>query len=121
MVHGRFQSNQHGGLFKNRTTFNEELNWDVSNVTNMSEMFYGCTSFTKALQRDGREWNVSNVTNMSGMFRNCRIMEDIGRQPYSWAQSIKKWNVSNVTDMSYMFSDCSCDTDCLLDFKWNVS
>jgi len=78
----------------------------------MSEMFYGCTSFTKELIRqidahDRRhEWDVSKVTNMSGMFRNCRIMDDIFSHNYSWTQSIENWDVSKVTDMSYMFSDC---------------
>ncbi len=38
--------------------------WDVSRVTNMSKLFYGCESFDKNING----WNVSNVTNMSFMF-----------------------------------------------------
>ena len=63
--------------------------WDVSNVTNMERMFYGCKSFNQ----DISNWNVSNVTNMSRMFFKCT----------NFNQDISKWDVSNVTDMSSMF------------------
>ena len=59
-----------------RTDFNGDISkWDVSNVTNMYSMFYGCESFNQ----DISDWDVSNVTFMgigilmviylSGMFR----------------------------------------------------
>ena len=38
--------------------------WDVSNVINMSGMFWGAKSFNQPLN----DWNVSNVTRMSCMF-----------------------------------------------------
>ena len=41
--------------------------WDVSNVTDMSEMFAGCSSFNQPLG----SWDVSNVTDMSKMFDEC--------------------------------------------------
>jgi surface protein len=47
------------------STFNEDIsNWDVSNVTNMSWMFFG----GKAFNQDISKWDVSNVTNMARMF-----------------------------------------------------
>jgi surface protein len=95
--------------------FNQKIgNWDVSNVTNMSFMFYRVYSFNQPLKlwdvakvttMEGMfynnssfnqpigNWDVSNVTNMSGMF-----MESAFRQP------IGDWDVSNVTSMSSMFS-----------------
>ena len=45
--------------------------WNVSNVVNMSSMFYGCKNFNQPLN----SWNVSNVTNMNKMFWSCYIDE----------------------------------------------
>ena len=50
-----------------QTTVSET--WNVSNVKNMSNMFYGCKSFNQ----DISSWDVSNVTNMGSMFENCPI------------------------------------------------
>jgi surface protein len=78
------------GLFFNNTTFNQDISgWDVSNVTDMSTMFRSATSFNQ----DIGSWDVSNVTNMSAMFRGAS----------SFNQDISTWNVSNVVDMSSMF------------------
>jgi len=78
---------------------------DLSNVTNMESMFYGCSSFNQAFS----SWNVSNVTDMSSMFSDCS----------SFNQALSSWNVSNVTDMWNMFSGCSSFNQDLS--SWNVS
>ena len=44
--------------------YGEINNWDVSNVTDMTQMFYNAESFNQPLNK----WNVSKVTNMGGMF-----------------------------------------------------
>ncbi len=78
-------------LFEGHQTFNEDISaWDVSNVTNMSEMFCKAASFNQPLN----EWNVSKVTNMKDFF-----IEAI-----NFNQSLCDWDVSNVTDMSWMFA-----------------
>ena len=56
--------------------------WDVSNVTNMERMFYGCKSFNQ----DISNWDVSNVINMNSMFERCE----------SFNQNISNWDVQNV-------------------------
>ena len=65
-------------------------NWDVSNVTDMSSMFYNATNFND----DISGWDVSNVTNMSMMFRDTPFNQDIS-----------SWDVSNVTNMNQVFAD----------------
>ena len=43
--------------------------WDVSNVTNMSKMFYDC----EKINFDISSWDVSKVENMSNMFYSCNL------------------------------------------------
>lgn len=64
-------------------------NWDVSHVTNMTKMFYQASSFNQPLN----SWDVSSVTNMQQMFDGA----------YEFNQSLNNWNVSNVTNMEGMF------------------
>ena len=73
--------------------------WDVSNVTNMENMFFNCTKFDCDLSN----WNVSNVINMDSMFSNCKNFTGKG---------LENWNVSNVKNVEAMFYDCKkfdCD------------
>ena len=73
--------------------FNGDISkWDVSNVTNMARMFYDCELFNK----DISSWDVSNVTNMTSMFYNCK----------NFNQDISTWDVSKVEDIRDMFSGC---------------
>ena len=76
--------------------------WDVSNVTNMSYMFY-----ESSFNQDISSWDISNVTNMSWMF---------SKSPFN--QDISSWDVSNVTDMSHMFSESPFNQDIS---SWDVS
>lgn len=69
-------------------TMNE---WDVSNVTDMSNLFDNYTEFNELIN----DWDVSNVTNMREMFR-CA---------HTYNQPLNKWNVEKVEDFSYMFSN----------------
>jgi len=83
----------------------EPENWDVSNVTDMSDLF---SSF-KCLPIDISKWDVRNVTDMSGMFMNVK----------SFNQDISKWDVRNVTDMSGMFMETEPFNQDIS--KWDVS
>ena len=61
-------------------------NWDVSNVTNMNNLFFNMTNFNDCINN----WNVSNVISMKLMFYNAT----------SFNQNITNWNVSNVIEPS---------------------
>jgi surface protein len=83
--------------------FNGDISrWDVSNVTDMSYMFY-----ESQFNRDISGWDVSNVTNMNDMFNGSKFNRDIS-----------KWNVSGVKDTSDMFSGSKFNCDIS---GWNVS
>ena len=54
------------------TNFNGNISkWYVSNVTDMSFMFYDCKSFNQ----DISAWDVSNVKDNKYMFIECQIQE----------------------------------------------
>ena len=64
---------------------------DTSNVTNMSRMFYYCSSLTTIPQLD-----TSKVKIMGDMFYNCPSLT-----------TVPQLDVSSVTDMSNMFYRCN--------------
>ena len=77
-------------LFKDHNTFNEQIsNWNTSNVINMRYMFSGATSFNQNIG----SWDTSNVIYMSGMFKDA----------HSFNQDIGNWNTTNVFDMDELF------------------
>ncbi|WP_299366259.1 BspA family leucine-rich repeat surface protein [Winogradskyella sp.] len=109
---------------------------DLSNVTDISEMFRNCQSFTGQLTdlsswdvtnvedmtlvfaSDGSisvfngnisNWNVDNVTTMQGMFFGATVFN----------QPLNSWNVANVTNMEAMFQGALAFNRPL--DGWNVS
>ena len=61
-----------------------------TNVTDMSYMFYGCSSLISL--PDISKWDTKNVTNMSDMFNGCSSLISL--------PDISKWDTKNVTNMS---------------------
>ena len=85
-------------------------NWNTSKVTNMEEMFYE----TQLTDLDGLiKWDTSNVTNMSYMFTNNSKLTNI--------EGIKNWNVSNVTNMNSMFANLPNLEDAPPINDWNIN
>jgi surface protein len=67
--------------------------WNTAAVTNMSNMFYGASSFNQNIG----SWNTAGVTDMSFMFSSAS----------SFNQNIGSWNTAAVTDMGGMFLGAS--------------
>ena len=66
-------------------------------ITNMSDMFSGCSSLLSISNISN--WKANYVTDMNHMFYKCSSLLSL--------PDISIWNTSNVFDMSYMFSGCS--------------
>jgi surface protein len=92
-------------MFYGASSFNQDISsWNVSNVTNMNRMFFGAIKFNQ----DISNWDVSKVTDMAGMFGANNFNQNIG-----------KWNVSSVTNMSFLFSGNSSFNQDI--GNWNLS
>ena len=68
--------------------------WDVSNVTDMYCMFYGCKKFNQ----DIGCWKVDNVESIRAMFYDCN----------EFFQDLSKWNMPKVDPIyiSDVFYQC---------------
>ncbi len=79
--------------------------WNVSKVTDMSEMFYSATTFNS----DVSAWDTSLVKNFKYMFYNTLFFN----------QNLNNWNVSSATNLDYMFEKAKSFNGNIGD--WNVS
>ncbi len=96
-------------------------NFDISNVTNMSSMFYLCSNL-KTLNL--ANINTSRVTSMAGMFDGCAKLltlnlsnfntsnvEDMNRMFFGFSSlislDITSFNTPRVAKMNYIFQNCS--------------
>jgi len=67
--------------------------WDISNVTDLSNMFEDVAGFNQSLDN----WDVSDVTNMSFMFKGAT----------SFNQPLDSWDVRKLENFDYMFRDAA--------------
>ncbi len=66
--------------------------FDTSNINEMSKMFAGCSSL---IELDVSNFDTTNVVNMNGMFGWCEELLSI--------KGLENFKTSQVTDMSWMF------------------
>ena len=113
------------------TSFNQDIsNWDVSNVTDMSNMFI----YANAFNQDISSWDLSNVTDMNGMFAYATAfnqpignwnMSNVGNTyamflgASSFNQPIGSWDVSSVLDMYGMFYEATVFNQDIS--NWNIN
>ena len=70
-------------------------NFDTSNVEDMTSMFTGCNKLTSL---NLSNFNTAKVTDMSNMFAGCQDLTSL---------DLSSFNTANVGDMSSMFNGCS--------------
>ena len=93
-------------LFQSASSFNGDISsWDVSNILLMNHMFNGASIFNGDLS----SWDVSSVTNMGAMFSGAG----------SFNGDLSSWDVSSVTNMSWMFYSANSFNGDLS--SWDVS
>ncbi len=82
-------------VFRNYTTLQsiDLTNLDVSNVTDMTNMFNGCSNLTSLVGIDN--WDTSNVKYMSALFNGCNSLKSL---------DLSNWDTSNVKNMDNMFA-----------------
>jgi len=81
--------------------------WDVSNVTDMAQMFCDCRNLIKL---DIGGWNTGKVKDMNWMFGSCYNLTKL---------DIENWDVRNAEDMHYMFYACHNLKELDLE-RWNI-
>ncbi len=89
-------------MFQGCSVLNSPSNingWNTATVTNMSNLFADAVAFNQNIGA----WNTAAVTNMAGMFMGALMFN----------QNISTWNTSAVTNMSRMFEDA-------FDFNQNI-
>ena len=104
-----------GGMFgrpflhiSDNLTYLNLSNWNTSNVTDMANMFLGCTKLTNLILSN---WDTSKVTDMHSMFEYDSSLTNL---------DVSNWDTSEVTDMREMFKNNSSLTN--LDVSnWDTS
>ena len=90
-----FSNLPYGSAFRCLTSIENLPLLDTSDVINMSNMFYRCSSLVSL---DVSKFDTTLVTDMSSMFASCWTLKNL---------YVLSFNTSNVTDMSHMFTGCS--------------
>ncbi len=86
-----------------KSSFNQDVSsWDVSNVEDMSYMF-----FSSSFDKDINSWDVRNVVNMAGLFSSGMFN-----------QNISDWDVSSVVNIDFIFNSTYFNHDIT---GWNVA
>jgi surface protein len=95
-------------MFTGCTNFNGNStmnNWDTSNIIDMNAMFADASNFNQPIGN----WNTTNVIHMNFMFTNA----------FSFNQPIGNWDTSNVTGMREMFKNALSFNQPIS--NWNIS
>ena len=79
------------GVFENADTFNQDISrWDISKMTDISNMFENTTAFNQ----DIGNWDTSKVIKMRRTFRGSTTFN----------QDLTRWCVTSITAEPHQFS-----------------
>ena len=109
--------------------------WDTSNVTDMSQMFYGCEQLRDL---NLSQFDTSKVKKMSSMFNGCTALTRINLSSFDTSNvenmacmfnlceslvrlDLTNFDTSNVEDMSNMFGGCKWLKTIDMSDKWKVN
>lgn len=93
-------------MFRGASKLNSDFtNWEVRTITDMTGLFFGATSFNG----DISSWEVGQVKNMQTMFFNAT----------SFNKNLNDWDVSKVTNMRSIFNGATAFNGVIKD--WTVS
>ena len=107
-IYANPDSNQMFSYFKNLTAVNFS-NFDTGIVTNMKEMFRGCTKLTEV--KNITSWNTKRVKDISYLFYGCSSLTSL---------DLSRWKTAKVKNLEGVFYNCSGLTS--LDVsEWNTS
>jgi surface protein len=87
-------------MFKNCDTLSalpDIGKWDTSNVTNMSGLFWKCSTVIH-ISNSIENWNMENVKSISGIFADCALI--------MYLPDISKWNTKNIENIDDLFHNC---------------
>ena len=90
-------------MFIGTSSFNQPLNWDTCNVTNMSGMFWEASLFDQNLFDKEREKWAFVETQYLG---NCKKLPTELIKLFSQLAFCCSWNMKNVTNTEGMFKGC---------------
>ena len=94
-----FAKIENGKVVSNLIKINFNGDFNTSKVTEMHNMFNGCSSLTIL---DLNDFNTSNVTSMYNMFQSCSSLTNL---------DLSSFNTANITHMSNMFQSCKSLTN----------
>jgi Mycoplasma protein of unknown function, DUF285 len=77
--------------FHSAASFNQDLFWDTTKVTDMGKMFASADTFNG----DVSTWNVANVVTMEQMFQFATFFQA--------RNGLSNWNVASVSETDEMF------------------
>ena len=107
-------------MFRNNVAFNQDIsNWDVSAVTNMSNMFDGASAFNQDLNL----WDVTSVTNMSSMFNSITLSTaNYDALLIGWsAQNVQSNIVFGGGNSQYSSTSQTARDNLIQTFGWTVT
>ncbi|NVJ89365.1 MAG: VCBS repeat-containing protein [Flavobacteriaceae bacterium] len=99
-------------------TYGDISNWDVSSVTNMSQLFYNRTDFNFDLSN----WDISNVTNMFMIFHSSGLTTaNYDKILNGWSQQAVQSNVELGAGPTINFCNSKDARMSLIEnYNWNI-